>query len=37
VIPKITEGLLEICKEVPHDPIDFLIGFLEGKNKKIRR
>jgi hypothetical protein len=25
VIPQITEGLLEICKETPRDPIEFLV------------
>lgn len=40
VIPQITEGLLEICKETPRDPIGFLIKFLEDKEavkKKFKK
>lgn len=31
VIPQLTEGLIEICRQTPSNPLDFLIGFLEEK------
>ena len=37
VIPQITEGLLEICKETPPDPIQFLVHFLEQKRKTKKK
>jgi len=37
VIPEITEGLLEICKDTPSDPIKFLIEFLEKKQDEKKK
>ena len=31
VLPDITEGIIEICKEKPEDPVKFLIEFLKTK------
>jgi len=31
VLPDITEGIIEICKEKPNDPVKFLIEFLKTK------
>lgn len=31
VVPHLTEGLIEICKKVPTDPVDHLADFLLRK------
>jgi adenylate kinase len=38
VMDKLTEGLIETCKVMPDDPVDFLAEFLfkEGKNFRSR-
>lgn len=38
VMEKLTEGLIETCKVMPEDPVDFLAEFLfkEGKNFRSR-
>ena len=31
VVPHLTEGLIDICKKVPRDPVEFLSEFLLKK------
>ena len=31
ILPELTEGIIEICKEKPEDPMKFLISFLKKK------
>lgn len=33
ILPELTEGIIEICKEKPENPMEFLIGFLKKKIK----
>lgn len=37
VVPTLTEGLIEVCKNQPNDPVDFLAEFLfrEAKNAQV--
>lgn len=35
VMPTLTEGLLEVCKTRPDDPVDFLAEYLFRKNPQI--
>jgi len=36
VMDKLTEGLIETCKTMPEDPIDFLADFLEREAQKFK-
>lgn len=35
VVPLITEGIFEICKSTPEDPVEFLAQFLYKKNQEL--
>lgn len=35
VVPHLTEGLIDLCKKVPLDPIDYLSEFLLKKADMI--
>lgn len=35
VVPHLTEGLIELCKEIPDDPVDYLSNFLLKKADEI--
>jgi len=35
VVPHLTEGLINLCKDVPDDPTDFLANFLLKKADEI--
>ena len=35
VVPHLTEGLINLCKEVPDDPTDFLANFLLKRADEI--
>lgn len=35
VVPYLTEGLINLCKEVPEDPTDFLANFLLKRADEI--
>jgi len=35
VVPILTEGIIQICKEKPEDPVDFLAEFLFKKSLKV--
>jgi adenylate kinase len=36
VVPTLTEGLIEVCKNQPEDPIDFLAEFLFRESKNVQ-
>ncbi len=36
MVPFITEGLIELCKEMPNNPILFLADFLEAKSNEVQ-
>ena len=36
VVPYITEGLIELCKDMPSNPILFLADFLEMKGNEVQ-
>ncbi len=36
VIPELTEGMIEVCKVVPVDPVDYLAEFLFQKSGEHR-
>jgi len=36
VVPALTEGIIQICKEKPMDPIDFLAEFLFKKSLQVK-
>uniref|UniRef100_A0A7S3J5X4 Uncharacterized protein n=1 Tax=Euplotes harpa TaxID=151035 RepID=A0A7S3J5X4_9SPIT len=36
VVPILTEGLVEVCKNQPEDPVDFLAEFLFRESKNIQ-
>jgi len=35
VVPYLTEGLIDVCKTIPDDPVDFLSDFLLKKADEI--
>ena len=35
VVPYLTEGLINLCKEVPDDPTDYLANFLLNKADEL--
>jgi adenylate kinase len=35
VVPHLTEGLIDLCKDIPDDPIDYLANFLLKKADEI--
>ena len=35
VVPHLTEGLINLCKDVPDDPTDFLANFLLDRADKL--
>lgn len=35
VVPHLTEGLIELCKKIPQDPVDYLSNFLLKKADEI--
>ena len=35
VVPHLTEGLIELCKTIPDDPVDHLSNFLLKKADEI--
>ena len=35
VVPHLTEGLINLCKEVPEDPTDYLANFLNERADMI--
>ena len=35
VVPHLTEGLINLCKDIPDDPTDFLANFLLKKADEI--
>ena len=35
VVPHLTEGLINLCKDVPDDPTDFLANFLLKRADEI--
>lgn len=35
VVPHLTEGLIELCKKIPDDPVDYLSDFLMKKADDI--
>lgn len=35
VVPYLTEGLIEICREIPKDPVAFLADYLEQKGREL--
>lgn len=35
VVPHLTEGLIDVCKTIPDDPIDYLSNFLLKKADEI--
>jgi hypothetical protein len=35
VVPHLTEGLIDVCKQVPEDPVDFLVEFLNKRADEI--
>ena len=35
VVPHLTEGLIDLCKEIPDDPVDYLADFLLAKADEI--
>jgi hypothetical protein len=35
VVPHLTEGLIELCKQIPEDPVDYLSEFLMKKADEI--
>jgi len=35
VVPHLTEGLIDLCKKVPGDPIDYLSDFLLKRADEI--
>ena len=36
IIPELTEGLIEVCKVVPIDPVDYLAEFIFKKSGEHR-
>ena len=35
VVPHLTEGLIDLCKDIPDDPVDYLANFLLKKADEI--
>ena len=35
VVPHLTEGLIDLCKDIPEEPIDYLANFLMKKADEI--
>ena len=35
VVPILTEGLINVCKEMPEDPVDFLAEYLFKKSLEV--
>ena len=35
VVPHLTEGLIDLCKTIPEDPVDYLANFLLKKADEI--
>ena len=35
VVPHLTEGLIDLCKDIPEDPCDYLAKFLLKKADEI--
>lgn len=35
VVPHLTEGLIDLCKDIPDDPVDYLAKFLLKKADEI--
>ena len=35
VVPHLTEGLIDLCKTIPEDPVDYLSNFLLKKADEI--
>lgn len=35
MIPILTEGLIEVCKKIPEDPVDFLAEYLFKRSLEI--
>ena len=35
VVPYLTEGLIDLCKTIPEDPVDYLANFLYKKADEI--
>lgn len=36
IIPELTEGMIEICKVVPIDPVDYLAEYIYRKSGEHR-
>ena len=36
VIPILSKGIMEVCKELPNDPVDFLADFLFENSMKVK-
>ena len=34
-MPQLTEGLIDLCKDIPDDPVDYLANFLLKKADEI--
>jgi len=37
VMPHIIDGLVQICKDQPEDPVDALAAFLFARNRQLRK
>lgn len=35
VVPILTEGLIEVCKELPEDPVDYLAEYLFKRSLEV--
>jgi len=35
VVPHLTEGLINLCKDIPNDPVDFLADYLLQRADEI--
>jgi len=35
VVPHLTEGLINLCKDIPNDPVDFLAEYLLQRADEI--
>ena len=37
VVPILTEGLIQVCKEIPEDPVDFLAEYLFKRSLDVEQ